>query len=128
MTFIRPAIVAALLGLMPIAAQAAWLRCVATGTGASGNFAYDTTVTNIGKLPPARLDHLKQRLAAYVTKTEPQATGTHVDCFTTDDQVKASEQYERAWMAQVRRLGWDHLTAVTPDVWLADTDYSDGAF
>jgi hypothetical protein len=116
-----------LVGLAPGAAPASWLRCVAIGQSTGGPFAVDTAVTNVGTVPPERLDHLKQRLSAAVTDMTPDASISSVSCATTDDQLAAEAAYSRLWSKQSKTFGWTRLSVLTPDQWLADTDYSDGA-
>jgi hypothetical protein len=116
-----------LVWLAPHLASAAWLRCVAIGQEKSGPFAVDTMVTNVGDLPPERLEHLKQRLRSAITGLTPNASLTSVDCAATDDQLAADHAYSRLWTKQSKTFGWTHLTVLTPDQWLADSDYNDGA-
>jgi hypothetical protein len=38
----------------------------------------------------------------------------------------ANAHFSRSWMAMVRRLGWQTVLIITPDLWLADADTLDG--
>jgi hypothetical protein len=121
-------ILALALGLMsfPMAAQSSWLRCIASGHDSASEFAVDTAVVNVGSVSPARVETLKQKLLSYVRKGNPDATSLQANCFVGDDQDSANAHFSRSWMAMVRRLGWANVLVITPDVWLADSDYLDG--
>lgn len=115
--------VAAALAAVP--AQAAWLQCTAAGSNASGAFSYHTTVANVGKLGAPRLAALQLRLVAYVGRVDPDAHAVRAACAGFDDQETAITHYSAALDAASRRLGWDHVTVVAPESWLADTDIVD---
>jgi hypothetical protein len=110
----------------PLAAHASWLRCIASGRDSANEFAIDTAVVNVGDLPAGRMETLKQKLLTYVRQGNPDATGLQANCFAGDDQVSANAHFSRSWMAMVRRLGWQNVLIITPDMWLADADYLDG--
>jgi hypothetical protein len=106
-------------------AAATWLHCAATGGNATGAIAYYSTVADVGPLPPARLAQLKQRMLSYATKADPEARGLRADCFTFDDETVANAHYSPLLNSGARRLGWDHVTVVEPESWLADGDIVD---
>jgi hypothetical protein len=106
-------------------AAASWLYCTATGTDGTGAIAYNTTIANVGAVPTPRMAHFQQRLLAHVTQADPDARGLHADCFAFDDQLAATAHYSRSLDGVARRLGWDHVTVLTPETWLADTDIVD---
>jgi len=103
-------------------AGATWLYCTATGTDGTGAIEFQTTAADVGAVPAPRLTHLKQLLVAHVTKADPDARGLQADCFSFDDQLAAMSQYSRTLDATARRVGWDHVTVVAPEDWLADSD------
>lgn len=117
-----PTVLALLAACAAAPASATWLTCSAEGTDASGAFAFQTTSADVGALPATRLDALKQRLAAYVTKADAGAKISSIGCTTFDDVLDANSRYSKALNARTRRLGWDHVTVLQPDDWLSAND------
>ena len=76
-------------------AAASWLRCSASGTDRSGEFADFTTVVDVGAITQAQRQAMQQRLVTYVTKVDPEASGVHGECSVSDDQVQAAAIYSR---------------------------------
>ena len=103
-------------------AGATWLYCTATGTDSTGAVEFQTTAADVGALPQPRLVHLKQRLLAHVSQLDADAHGLQANCFSFDDQTAAMSDYSRTLNATSKRLGWDHVTVVAPEDWLADSD------
>jgi hypothetical protein len=103
-------------------AAATWMHCSALGTDTAGPFAVETTTADVGAVEPARLAQLKQSLLAYVAKADPDAHAPAVTCYTFDDQVAATSHYSQMLGATARRLGWEHMTVLQPEDWLASRD------
>jgi hypothetical protein len=109
-------------------ASATWLYCTATGTDGSGAIGFQTTAVDVGDVPPPRLAYFKQRLLKRVTQADADARAVQADCFSFDDQLAAMSQYSHTLDTAARRLGWDHVTVVAPEDWLADSDIKDAPF
>jgi len=109
-------------------AKAAWLYCTAAGTDGTGAIAFQTTAAEVGDLKPPRLAYFKQRLLKHVTQADADARGMQANCVSFDDQLAAMSQYSHTLDTTARRLGWDHVTVVAPEDWLADSDIKDAPF
>jgi hypothetical protein len=103
-------------------AGATWLYCTATGTDGTGAIEFQTTAADVGDVTPPRLAYFKQRLLKHVTQANADARGMQVTCFSFDDQTAAMSDYSRSLNATSKRVGWEHVTVVAPDDWLADSD------
>jgi hypothetical protein len=103
-------------------ANATWLQCNARTADASGGTGYFTTVVGVGAVNPARLARLRQRLADYVTRTDPDAHAPQVHCVTFEDQLQATSYYSKTLGVMAQRLGWDHVVVVSPAAWLTDSE------
>jgi hypothetical protein len=118
----RPLMIALALCASAAPASATWLQCTASGADSTGTLAFQTTSVDVGALPPARVAALKQRLAAYVAKTDAEAKLSGVECTAFDDVTTAGSHYSQTLAATARRIGWEHVTVVQPDDWLAPKD------
>ncbi len=118
----RPTMIALALCACAAPASATWLQCTALGADDTGALAFQTTSVDVGALPPARVAALKQRLAAYVTKTDAEAKIASIECGAFDDVTTAGSHYSHILAATARRIGWERLTVVQPDDWLGPKD------
>lgn len=119
------AVLAAGLTVVSVPAGAAWLHCSVTGSDSAGNFEYLTTLANVGKVPPARLQQFQARVAAYVVKADPESKAMRAVCFAPDDQLDADKHYSRLLTEAAARVGWDRVTVLVPRDWLAEADIVD---
>jgi len=109
-------------------ANATWLYCTAAGTDGTGAIGFQTTAADVGAVPAQRLAYFKQRLLKHVAQANADARGMQATCFSFDDQTEAMSQYSHTLDTAARRLGWDHVTVVAPEDWLADGDIKDAPF
>jgi hypothetical protein len=103
-------------------AAADWLQCAATGTGAAGRFSYQTLVVDVGAVSPQRLTEFQSRLTDYVKKDSASAHDVQAQCAQFDDSGPAANRFSRAFQDASRAYGWDHVTVVQPESWLASKD------
>lgn len=125
----RPALALAALAIGAASpARATWLYCIASGTDGTGAIEFQTTAADVGAVSPQRLAYFKQRLLSRVAQLNADAHGMQANCFNFDDQLLAMSQYSHTLDVASRRLGWDHVTVVAPEDWLADSDIKDAPF